>query len=344
MPGHAVNIVIKQALEVFPHMIDLREGFVPEVLKQALRLIHILTVTKPVGPGFGFHRFHINPGDKVGKERHVLLHVRSHLVDQQCHLDHQLRIRRRSDMGFLDGGINIPLRGVCTAQLCCPDGDLVGDLSLRLGRQTGAKLFNLGMVRCTPVVHHTPPTEELVGSMVLDSPGNLSIGEVGEPLEQQGTEVDTQLAFASKPLFPLGRGALQIGEYHVGEGLPGDDLDQLDQWMGGRDIDGHGLHTAGGVESREIDAHGEAAFSVAGGRVLLASDHEGIIVLEQLQPLTLWLVSIPISRQRRIIKRANEKRKLTPLKAPHPQLGYACLLEAIPFLSRILTNFAKLRL
>jgi hypothetical protein len=32
--------------------------------------------------------------------------------------------------------------------------------------------------------------------------------------------------------------------------------------------------------------------------VLLVRDHEGIIVLEQLQPLTLWLVSIPISRQR----------------------------------------------
>ena len=58
------------------------------------------------------------------------------------------------------------------------------------------------------------------------------------------------------------------------------------------------MHTAGGVEARETKAHGEDAFSVAGDLVLLASDHEGIIVLEQLQPLTLWLVSIPISRQR----------------------------------------------
>src|SRR5262245_58221766 len=64
------------------------------------------------------------------------------------------------------------------------------------------------------------------------------------------------------------------------------------------DVDGHGLHTAGGVESRETDAHGETAFSVAGGLVRLTSDHEGIIVCEQLQPLTLWLVSLPISRQR----------------------------------------------
>ena len=58
-----------------------------------------------------------------------------------------------------------------------------------------------------------------------------------------------------------------------------------------------------GVVSRKTDAHEEDAFSVAGDLVLLASDHEGIIVLEQLQPLTLWLVSIPISRQRRVMSR-----------------------------------------
>ena len=57
--------------------------------------------------------------------------------------------------------------------------------------------------------------------------------------------------------------------------------------MGGGDLNGHGLHTAGSVESRETNAHGEDAFSVAGDLVLLARDHEGITVLEQLQPLTL---------------------------------------------------------
>jgi hypothetical protein len=67
--------------------------------------------------------------------------------------------------------------------------------------------------------------------------------------------------------------------------------------MGGGDLDGHGLHTAGGVESRETNAHREDAFSVAGDLALLASDHEGIIVLEQWQPLTLWVVSISISPQ-----------------------------------------------
>ena len=58
--------------------------------------------------------------------------------------------------------------------------------------------------------------------------------------------------------------------------------------MCGGDLDGHGLQTAGGVESRETNAHGEDAFSVAGDHVLLASDHEGIIVLEQWQPLTQY--------------------------------------------------------
>jgi hypothetical protein len=65
--------------------------------------------------------------------------------------------------------------------------------------------------------------------------------------------------------------------------------------MGGWNVDGHGLHTAGGVEPRETDAH-EDAFSVACVLVRLTRDNEGIIVLAQLQPLTLWLVSIPILR------------------------------------------------
>jgi hypothetical protein len=34
--------------------------------------------------------------------------------------------------------------------------------------------------------------------------------------------------------------------------------------------------------------------------MMLAGDHEGILFPEQFQPLTLWLVSIPISRQRLI--------------------------------------------
>jgi len=138
--------------------------------------------------------------------------------------------------------------------------------------------------------------EELIGGIVPDGPFDLTVGEVIEPLEKEDPEVDTQCQFSAKPPFALGGGALQIWKDHIGEGLPRDDLRQLDQRMGRRDLDGHGLHTAGGVESRETNAHGEDALSVAGDLVLSTSDHEGIIVCEQLQPLTLWLVSIPISR------------------------------------------------
>ena len=114
-----------------------------------------------------------------------------------------------------------------------------------------------------PGVNTASSIKELVGGIVLHDPFNLAISEVREPLEQESSQMDAELELASKPPFPLGRGTLQIGEYHIGEGLSGDDLGQLDQRMGGRDVDSHGLHTAGGVESRETDAHGVAAFSVA---------------------------------------------------------------------------------
>ena len=64
-------------------------------------------------------------------------------------------------------------------------------------------------------------------------------------------------------------------------------------------VDGHRMHAAWGVEPRETDAHGDA-FAIAWVLIMLAGDHEGIIFPEQFQPLTLWLVSIPISRQRLI--------------------------------------------
>src|SRR5262249_710147 len=112
--------------------------------------------------------------------------------------------------------------------------------------------------------------------------------EVIEPLEQEGPEVNTQCQFSAQPPCALGGGALQIWKDHIGEGLPRNNASELDQRMYGGDLDGHGLQTAGGVESREPNAHGEDGFSVAGDRVLLASGHEGIIVLEQLQSLTKY--------------------------------------------------------
>src|SRR5262249_43610245 len=111
------------------------------------------------------------------------------------------------------------------------------------------------MVRCTPMVHNTPPTEELVGGMVLDSPVNLSIGEVVEPLEQKGTEVDTQLECMSKPPFALGRGALKIAEDDLGGRLPREDQSQLDQRMVRRNFNGYRMYTAGRVKTRKAEAH-----------------------------------------------------------------------------------------
>jgi hypothetical protein len=133
--------------------------------------------------------------------------------------------------------------------------------------------------------------------MVLDGPFDLTVGKVIKPLEEERPEGDTPREFSAEPPFPLSCGALQSRQYHSGEGLPGDDLGQLEQWRCGGNVDGHGRHAAWGVEPRETDAHGDAV-SMAWVLMMLAGDHEGIIFPEQFQPLTLWLVSIPISRQR----------------------------------------------
>jgi hypothetical protein len=133
IPGHAVDIVIKADLEVCPHLIDLGEGFVPEVLQQPRRFIHMFMVTTPVSPGFGLHRVHINTWDQVNTERHVLLHLRPDFMDEPCHVDHQVGIGGISDMGFLHGRIHIHRRRVGAAQTRCPDGDRMGGLSRRLG-------------------------------------------------------------------------------------------------------------------------------------------------------------------------------------------------------------------
>ncbi len=41
-----------------------------------------------------------------------------------------------------------------------------------------------------PLVHHPPAAEQLVGSIILDPPLDSAVGEVVEPLEQEGPEVD----------------------------------------------------------------------------------------------------------------------------------------------------------
>jgi hypothetical protein len=87
------------------------------------------------------------------------------------------------------------------------------------------------------------------------------------------------------PPLALSRGAFQIGQDYIGEGRPRDDVGQLDERMCRGDVDGHRLHTAGGVEPGETDAHGDA-FSFAWVFVVVASDDEGITFPEQIQPLS----------------------------------------------------------
>ena len=60
---------------------------------------------------------------------------------------------------------------------------------------------------------------------------------------------------------------------------------KLDQRMGGGDVDGHGLHTAWGVEPSKTDAHGDA-YSSTWVCVALASDDEDIPFPGQFPPLS----------------------------------------------------------
>jgi hypothetical protein len=73
----------------------------------------------------------------------------------------------------------------------------------------------------------------LVSGIVLDGPFDLAVGEVVEPLEEEGPQVDTQLEFSAKPPFALGSGTLKVLKNYVDKALPGDDMGQLEQRMGG---------------------------------------------------------------------------------------------------------------
>ena len=75
--------------------------------------------------------------------------------------------------------------------------------------------------------------------MVLDGPFALAVSEVIEPLQEEGAQVDTPLECSAEPPLARGSGALQIGQYHIGEGLPRDDLGKLDQRMCRGDVNGH---------------------------------------------------------------------------------------------------------
>lgn len=141
-------------------------------------------------------------------------------------------IGRVGDGGFLHRRIDSHDRRVGEAQLGRPDGDYIGGLSRRLRGQPRTKRFDLGVVGSVPGINNTPSAEKLVGSIVLDGPFDLTVGEVVEPLEEQGPQVDPPPEFSAEPPLALGRGVFQIGQYYIGETLPRDDVGPLEQRMG----------------------------------------------------------------------------------------------------------------
>src|SRR5215467_12818076 len=48
VPGHPVDIIVEQDLEILPDMVNLCKGFVPELLQRGLRVLRILPITKQV--------------------------------------------------------------------------------------------------------------------------------------------------------------------------------------------------------------------------------------------------------------------------------------------------------
>src|SRR5215475_1334389 len=54
VPGHPVEIRVEQDIEILPNMMNLRKGFVPELLERGLRVLRLRPITKQVGPRLGF--------------------------------------------------------------------------------------------------------------------------------------------------------------------------------------------------------------------------------------------------------------------------------------------------
>jgi hypothetical protein len=59
--------------------------------------------------------------------------------------------------------------------------------------------------------------------IVFHGPLHLPVGEVVDLLEEQGTEVDAQRAFAAQPPCALGSRPFEVGQDDVGEDRPGND-------------------------------------------------------------------------------------------------------------------------
>ena len=50
VPGHPVDIIVEQDIEILPDMVNLRKGFVPELLECGLRVLRFLPIAKQVCP------------------------------------------------------------------------------------------------------------------------------------------------------------------------------------------------------------------------------------------------------------------------------------------------------
>src|SRR5215470_6309429 len=125
-------------------------------------------------------------------------------------------IGRIGDVRFLDRGITIHRRWVCQAQPWGPDSDPIGELAWRCWREARAKRCYLRVIGSLPGGDETASAAELGGGIVLDGPCALTVGEVGEPLEEEGSQVETPRAFSPEPPYSTSGGLPPLGGRGIG--------------------------------------------------------------------------------------------------------------------------------
>src|SRR5882672_8599544 len=68
VPGHVLDIVVEQSIEIFSHVANLAKGFVPKRLQGGRGLVRRLAITKKVGFSLGFDCFDVDARNEVGEE------------------------------------------------------------------------------------------------------------------------------------------------------------------------------------------------------------------------------------------------------------------------------------
>jgi hypothetical protein len=89
-----------------------------------------------------------------------------------------------------------------------PATRVMASVLLRFWIEARAKRFDLGVVGNVLGVHKPLAAEELASGIVLDGPFDLAVGEMVEPLEEEGPKVDTQPEFSAESPLALGSGIL----------------------------------------------------------------------------------------------------------------------------------------